>query len=306
MKKILVIGTNRKLHPYNRFIEELRKKKVGYNFVKYGELCFAGYNLFKNTQKINLNEYGGILLAAPGYAILSKKSGKIAKKTAMKLSNELHVLAKILKENNIKLINRDFIIDNAFYNKFTQAYLFDKYDIPTIPTFHLSDSSYKKAVRMIEENKFNFPIVIKESNAGMGLKVWKIDTKTKLQKFLKNKRNHNLIFQSFIANDGDYRVLINNYKSLGIMKRIAAKGKWKNNFWLGGTVEQYHDSRMERFAEVVCKKMGLEYGGVDVLCIDGKYVVIEVNLHACFEGFEKTYPDLNVAKQIVQLLLSKR
>jgi ribosomal protein S6--L-glutamate ligase len=94
-------------------------------------------------------------------------------------------------------------------------------------------------------------------------------------------------------------------KSLGIMKRKAAAGKWKNNFALGGSVEKYEDPKMERFAERACRALKLDLAGVDVFKVKNKYLVIEINLFPCFEGFEKVHPEVNVAHKIIGLLRNK-
>ena len=40
MKKILIFGINEKVHSTLRVMEELEKKKIGYDFVKWGSINF--------------------------------------------------------------------------------------------------------------------------------------------------------------------------------------------------------------------------------------------------------------------------
>ena len=90
------------------------------------------------------------------------------------------------------------------------------------------------------------------------------------------------------------------------MKRSAQKDEWRNNFALGGKVTTHKDPKMELFAEKVCRKMGIDYAGVDILKTAKGYLVIEVNSFARFEGFEKTYPEKNIGALVVKYLLSKK
>jgi RimK family alpha-L-glutamate ligase len=166
----------------------------------------------------------------------------------------------------------------------------------------LTDNTYEKVVLALRKASFKFPLVVKESGGGLGGQVWKLGNYESLKKFLKNKKNANFIYQPFIENDGDFRVLVISGKSLGIMKRSAQKREWRNNFALGGKIEAYRDPAMERFAEDVCNKMGMDYAGIDILKVKKRYVVIEVNSFARFKGFEQTYPQINVGETIVDYL----
>ena len=90
------------------------------------------------------------------------------------------------------------------------------------------------------------------------------------------------------------------------MKRSANKGEWRTNFSLGGNVEKNESNKeMEKIALKTAKKMGFDYLGIDILKNKNKVHIIETNSLPQFGGFEKAFPEVNVAKEIIQLVESK-
>ncbi|MFA7318978.1 MAG: ATP-grasp domain-containing protein [Parcubacteria group bacterium] len=304
MKKFLIFGINKKIHSTSRVTSELEKINASYDFIKWSSLIFIDGTPMADGKIIHLKTYSAAFYDIPSYyLLLDKKTGA---RTAFDLDNELDVVLKKIKTANLPAMNRDFLIKHPFYNKFTQSDIFNRKKITSIPTLHLNDNKYEKALAALRLAGFKFPLVIKESGGGLGEQVWKIENDNALKNFLKTRRNTSLIYQPFIKNSGDFRVLVIGKKSVGIMKRSAQKNEWRNNFALGGKVSAYKDPKMERFAENVCAKMEMDYAGVDILKTRTGYVVIEVNSFARFEGFEKTHPDKNIGALIVKYLSSKK
>lgn len=302
MKKLLVLGINQKVHSTLRIVEELEKAKIPYDFIKWGSLFFLNGRLWSGSKPVRIKDYGAVAYDVPNYCV---NQGKTTERLSFDLKNELSIFLKKLKEAGVCAMNRDFLLDYAFYNKFTQSEIFSRKKISAIPTLHLTDNKYEKTMEALRQALFKFPLVVKESNGGLGRKVWKIETEKALRDFLSARRSTNLIFQPFIKNTGDFRVLIVGGRSMGIMKRSAQRGEWRNNFALGGRVSAYRDPAMEKFAETACRRMGMDYAGVDILKTRQGYLVIEVNAFACFEGFEKVYPRKNIGKKIINYLISK-
>ncbi len=302
MKKILLFGINKKIHTIDRIVKELKCDKLKYDFIKWGDLIFKPRGLKLKNKKINLDEYSAAFFDVPSYAIVKKGVKSEEKKILIRLTSELYSTANFLKDAGIFFINEKVILRYPFYDKFFQSQIFFQNKIPAISTIHLGDNKVEKVEKVLGGDGFKYPIVIKKSRGGMGAGVFKIDNISELKNFLKDKRNWNLIYQPFVKNNCDYRVLVCGGKSLGIMKRTATKNTWKNNFALGGLVEKYSDAKMEKFAEDVCRKIGFDLAGVDIIKDGRRYFVIEVNAFPCFEGFESVYPEINVAREIVKLI----
>ena len=184
-------------------------------------------------------------------------------------------------------------------------HLFASKKIPTIPTVHLCDNTPEKVSAALGKQGFSFPLVAKESYGGGGNKVWKLSTKKELDAFVENRRNTNILFQPYMKNEADYRAIVIGGKCLGLMKRSAQKGEWKNNFSLGGKVEKHTDAKMSAFAVRVCKKLGLESAGLDILSTKTGFIIIEINLFFGIEGFQSIYPEIAVAEKIIHLIKTK-
>lgn len=301
MKKILLFGINKKIHTIKRIIKELERKQLKYDFVKWGDLVFSSGELRIKNKKIHLDNYDAAFFDVPSYTIV-KENTKLEGETFFRLTSEFHSIANSMRNAGIYFVNKNIILKYPHYDKFCQSQIFFQNKIPTIPTIHLSDNKLKKAEKALKNAGFEYPVVIKKSRGGMGLGVFKVDNISELESFLKDKRNWNLIYQPYIENNCDFRVFVCGGKSLGVMKRVATKGTWKNNFALGGSVDRYMDTEMEKFAEDVCKKIGFNLAGVDVIKSDGKYIILEVNAFPCFEGFESVYPEVNVAEKVVKII----
>lgn len=299
--RILLIVRGEKAYSAKRIKAELKKKKIDSTVLRWGDLRFFEGRIYRNNKKIELKKYKTIFFQSPLYYAV--KGGKILH--VFKLANELSLIVRMLEESGSGIVNQKIVSNYPYYDKFNQAYIFKKHKIPSIPTMHLADNKMDKVESALKNVKISYPLVVKESFGGAGDGVYMAKTREQLKKIINNKRSRNLIFQPFIKNDGDYRVIVCGGKSLGIMKRVAKKSEWRNNFSQGATVEQHKDARMERFAEKICRKIGFDYAGVDILKIKNKFLVIEINIVPDFKGFECVYPKINVAEKIVKMLEGK-
>ena len=300
-KKILIVGINESVHTTKKVIEEVRLRGVEYEFIKWGSLVFFEDGIFFEKKSIKLKEFDAIFCDIPSYKLYLSKQNK-QDSLYFRLYNELHELCRQARDLKVPLMNKNFVLENPFYNKFTQAQIFSKNQIEAIPTLHLTDNKLTKIKKSTEAFNIGYPLVVKQSEGGMGQAVWMAKDEKELEEIISTKRNQSLIYQPFIENDCDFRVLVIGAKALGIMKRVAKTGEWKNNFALGGTVESFCDDEMKKFSERVAEKMGLDYVGLDIFKIGNDYKVIEANVFACFEGFEEAFPEINVAAQILNCL----
>ncbi len=296
-KRLLIIGISEKVHTSDRLIREARRNDLPYDFIKWGSLVFLGGEIFSQSQKVEIKNYAAIFCDIPSY----KLNGK-SQDFYFRLYNELNEVCKAAEKHGVKLLNGKFLLRNPFYNKFAQAQMFAEKNVEAIETLHLCDNKLSKVVRVIDSLGWGYPLVVKCSEGGMGQAVWKAQDVEGLQDIIEDKRNQSLVYQPFVKNDCDFRVLVIGGKVLGIMKRTAKDGEWKNNFALGGSVVAFEDEKMDIFCKDVCRKLELEYVGLDVFKVGEGYKIIETNIFACFEGFEEAFPHENVALQILRAL----
>ena len=86
----------------------------------------------------------------------------------------------------------------------------------------------------------------------------------------------------------DVRVYVVDDRIVGAMKRYAPADEWRTNVALGGDVEGISEELPPdagRLARRATTALGLDYAGVDLLCRDGAWYVLEVNATAGFKGF---------------------
>ncbi len=115
--------------------------------------------------------------------------------------------------------------------------------------------------------------------------------------------------QELLERDGrtyDVRAYVVGDEVVGAMRRYAPEGDWRTNVAVGGEVEGVTDSlgaRPRRLAREATATLGLDVAGVDLLPVDGRWHVLEVNATAGFKGlFEATGESVapHVARLAVQ------
>ncbi|MDD4937927.1 MAG: hypothetical protein PHX34_02805 [Candidatus Shapirobacteria bacterium] len=169
-------------------------------------------------------------------------------------------------------------------------------------------------LKVMNEGKMDFPIILKGSGGDRGTRVFKADNQKDLEKLVRDLRRSEIdegrryMLQEFIPNDGDYRILVLGDKVLGIMKRSSQSEKeFRNNYSMGGKVEVADlPDKIKEMAIKAAKICGLLVAGVDVAFRDNgfkKPVVWEVNKGPQFSGFMKA-TGIDVPREIVKFLVS--
>jgi len=176
-------------------------------------------------------------------------------------------------------------------------------------------SSSKEDLRLDRAgDNFSFPVIIKGSGGDRGTRVYKADNLEELEKLVRDLRKSETedgkryMLQEFIANDGDFRVLVLGDKVLGVMKRSSqSKEEFKNNFSAGGKVEVADlPEEIKELSVKAAKACGLAVAGVDVAFRDfdvKKPVIWEVNKGPQFKGFMQA-TGIDVPAEIVKFLVS--
>ena len=128
------------------------------------------------------------------------------------------------------------------------------------------------------------PCIYKTLLGSLGSRVHLIDNKDDIEKTVKeNGRYNRYIFQEFISNDFDYRVVVANNKASSVCKRTRVGDKYRNNVALGA-VEKFisvEDTPKEviEIAVEASKALKLNWAGVDIVTDNktDKHYVLEVN-----------------------------
>jgi RimK family alpha-L-glutamate ligase len=111
-------------------------------------------------------------------------------------------------------------------------------------------------------------------------------------------RRHGALLQAAVPPAGhDLRVLVAAGEVVGAARRIAAPGEWRTNVALGGTLRPTApDPEARSLAVGAARAVGADLVGVDLLPVDGGYVVLELNGAVDFDArYTLDGGDLHVA-----------
>jgi glutathione synthase/RimK-type ligase-like ATP-grasp enzyme len=185
-------------------------------------------------------------------------------------------------------------------NKIHQYELFEKYDVPRIPTVFLNkEELHHKRISDIFDT-LGKPVVIKAPYTSFSRYVEKAACETSFRDVAKRffKKSDVLAVQKFTPTAFDWRVGVLNNDVLYVCKYMIPKGRWKHGaklrgkptFTWGRTVALKKDSIPSRLREVAlkaCSVVGKGLYGVDIKEVDGEFVVVEVNDNpSIYAGYE--------------------
>lgn len=118
------------------------------------------------------------------------------------------------------------------------------------------------------------------------------------------------IFQPYIKNDGDWRVIVVGGKSISAIKRLGQIGQTTNNIATGNfAVAETNISVLDEIypiAESVAKSMNFDYVGIDIIknIETNKYYFLESNERPTFET-SQILTGINISKLILEELISE-
>ncbi|HAM96456.1 MAG: hypothetical protein UR96_C0010G0025 [candidate division WS6 bacterium GW2011_GWC1_36_11] len=128
------------------------------------------------------------------------------------------------------------------------------------------------------------PCIYKTSLGSLGSNVFLVDREDKIKETIKKNGKYNrYIFQQYIPNDFDYRVVIANGKSTSVCKRTRVTDKFRNNVALGASEEfiKVNDVPTDVIDIAIrsAKALKLKWAGVDVVTDKdtGHNYILEVN-----------------------------
>ncbi len=153
---------------------------------------------------------------------------------------------------------------------------------------------------------FDLPVVIKllESTHGLGVILSQDlqNASSTLEAFGRLKKA--ALVQSYIkeSNGADIRVLVVDGEIVASMKRQAKQGEFRSNLHRGASAVVVQLTEEERFlSRKVCRILGLDVAGVDLLRSKRGPLVLEVNSSPGLEGIE-TITGKDVAGQVVKFV----
>ncbi len=166
-------------------------------------------------------------------------------------------------------------------------------------------------------NAFKFPVVLKLLDATRGsgtMLAPNPKTAEEIVESLFMRSSEPIMIQEYLQPSSQYnaspsadiRVIYIGNEIIGSMKRVAPKGEWRTNFALGAQCETYQlSSEDEELIHQIAERIGIEVAGIDLFPTQNGSYVLEVNACPGWKAFEMANPEINVAKKIIDYLLTK-
>ncbi|MEM2466658.1 MAG: RimK family alpha-L-glutamate ligase [Candidatus Bathyarchaeia archaeon] len=225
-----------------------------------------------------------------------------------------YIVSKTAWELGLKVVD-DPISIKICANKIHQYRLFEKYDVPHIPTLFLNKDEFHH--RQIEEifELFGKPVVIKAPYTSFSKYVEKVSCETSFREVAKRffRRSDYIVVQKFMPSRFDWRVGVLNGEVLYVCKYMMPKGKWKHgvkkrgkpSFIWGRTVTLKRDNAPQKLKEAAlkaCSVVGKGLYGVDVKEVNGGYMIVEVNDNPSIYKGHEDLRDKDVYEKIIKFL----
>jgi RimK family alpha-L-glutamate ligase len=186
----------------------------------------------------------------------------------------LHVLSE-LAQRGVRVLNQSHALLAAHDKLLTAAYL-GRMALPHPQTLLLFPGT---------ELPMEPPFVLKPRFGSWGLDVFRCRTRAEAAAVLEEIaerpwfHRHGAIVQELLPAKGhDLRLIVARGRVVGAVRRLAAHGEWRTNISLGGTKEPVDPpDDASRLGLAAAAAVEADLVGVDLLPVDGGYVVLELN-----------------------------
>lgn len=198
--------------------------------------------------------------------------------------------ARFCKLKGIPFIDSEVLRTGSF-NKITQYMNLHEAGVP-FPKTLVGPAA--QLLQAYAERGFVFPLVLKNASGTRGQDNYVVQNEAELRDVLRKNPHLTFVLQSFIPNDGDYRVVVMGDSVGLVIKRTAQNGSHLNNTSQGGSAELLPvgdlPQEVRDLSVRAAQFFGRQVAGVDMVQskADGRWYCFEVNRapqieHASFE-----------------------
>lgn len=218
-------------------------------------------------------------------------------------------LARMLEAEGFKVFNSADAIEACDDKSLTFIKLKDA-DIPMPVTFNAPlsfEDKYPDYTFLLQiENKIGYPMIIKKNEGSFGNEVFLAKDFNEAATIVENLGPNSFIMQEYIeeSKGKSARLQVVGDEVITSMK-LTNEEDFKSNVTGGGKMEKYEPTDEEKeIALKACKKLGLDFAGVDIIWKEDKPLLCEINSNAHFKNiFDCTGVD--VADAIIKYILKK-
>ncbi|MDI6730689.1 MAG: RimK family alpha-L-glutamate ligase [Candidatus Altarchaeum sp.] len=279
-----------------KFDENIRFKWTYFNEGR--NFCYVARHIktYFNSEGVNLLNFDLIFLRQN--EILNEKD-KFLFDTIEMLENEG---MNVINPTNGIRISKD---------KYLGYYYLKKKEINIPETYASNDemSTYFQILntKKSKDNKDKFVFKPMSGKGGIGIVITKEKSTAGdiLSMFALN--NKVTIFQKFVKNNKDMRIIVVGDEVIGGIERIAGRGMNKNGISTGGKAVAFKVSdELKEISVKASKSLGCKISGVDIMedKESNNYRVLEVNCSPAFDGFQRA-TKLNVYEKIADYLVKE-
>ena len=168
--------------------------------------------------------------------------------------------------------------------KLSDIFLLSSKGVSVPNTFFQNGSKIDEARILKIEETCKFPCIYKTVLGSLGSNVYLVNRREDIEEVIrKNGKLNKYIFQEYIPNDFDYRVVVANDIATSVCKRTRVDDKYRNNVALGATEEfvTIENTPLDvlDIAVGASHALKLNWAGVDVVTDNrtNKNYVLEVN-----------------------------
>jgi ribosomal protein S6--L-glutamate ligase len=185
----------------------------------------------------------------------------------------------------------------------------------TLQALHAAGVTIPESVLIASRNKtedpteyLSPPLVMKLLSGTQGIGVMRIRDAKEAGPIIDtlSELDQMICLQKFLPNPGeDIRVFLIDSEVVAAMKRKAAPNEWRSNIHIGGHGISHRPTKQEAETAIrAAEAVGVEIAGVDLISVDNKPYVIEVNASPGFRGLLAA-TGINAAPRIAQYAVAK-
>lgn len=294
IKNILAIGINTPLTEKQNLINSIKDKQIILKIIDIKDIIIQVVNsqfyIYVNEKNAKTSEE---VLDLPEFINLEtrKKSNKVFQEidivsydfvwiqSGWNTSHIAYILHLYLKQKKV-----DHNIPNIHQTKFSDIFSLAKAGI-SIPNiyFHANNKISNKEKKNIAKI-CKFTCIYKTLIGSLGSEVYQIKTLQGIKRMIKNiNEPFKYLFQEYIPNDFDYRVIIVNGQADSICMRIRENDNFRNNVALGAKevfiLKKDTPIEVINLAIKASKILKLKWSGVDIVVdkTTNKPYILEVN-----------------------------
>ena len=230
-------------------------------------------------------------------------SAVLWRNSSLDIRSEKAAAARLIEQNNHLLNSASFgnsYTSHKYYQQCLIGDIMPEYAITTIRPRNSDDLN-----NAINNRNITLPIIAKPNYGTKGKNVVLLKDETDISKFDKLYKDY--VFQTYIPNNGDWRVLVLNGSVIGVIHRNAKAGSVTNNVSQGGVAtSELNPATLEQLNAMSLRStavFGLEFASVDIIqdSITKQYYILEIGTTADWQEFHNV-TGVDVASHLTNYL----